>query len=118
MWDDGIQAFVPGDRSCRARTIVSVGAARGVFGLDAGLNEGHQAGADAAREVRLQQRHAAMRRVPKPEPDAQPLRSLWIVPSNEPVGQGGKHFVDYQNDVTAADVHAGASRRLSSRSSI
>jgi sarcosine oxidase subunit alpha len=26
------------------------------------------------------------------------------MPSEKPVGQGGKHFIDYQNDVTAADV--------------
>jgi len=29
---------------------------------------------------------------------------MWIVPSTLPVGHNGKHFVDFQNDVTAADV--------------
>ena len=29
---------------------------------------------------------------------------MWLVPSTMPVGHNGKHFVDFQNDVTAADV--------------
>jgi sarcosine oxidase subunit alpha len=33
---------------------------------------------------------------------------LWIVPSAKPLGRGGKHFVDFQNDVTAADVRLAA----------
>ena len=41
---------------------------------------------------------------PAPDPSAEPLRQMWIVPSTLPVGHNGKHFVDFQNDVTAADV--------------
>src|SRR5690606_31774244 len=31
-------------------------------------------------------------------------KPVWLVPSEKPVGRGGKPFVDFQNDVTAADV--------------
>ncbi len=33
-----------------------------------------------------------------------PRLPVWIVPSDKPVGHNGKHFVAFQNDVTAADV--------------
>ncbi len=102
VWDDGIQAFVPGP-IMPGQNNRSVGAARGLFGLDAGLKEGHQAGAEAAARFGFSN-SAGQAPSAEAEPDAQPLRSVWIVPSTVPVGQGGKHFVDYQNDVTAADV--------------
>jgi sarcosine oxidase subunit alpha len=41
-------------------------------------------------------------------PDEAPTRLLWVVPSDAPVGHAGKHFVDFQNDVTAADVRLAA----------
>ncbi|MDX1575383.1 MAG: glycine cleavage T C-terminal barrel domain-containing protein, partial [Kiloniellales bacterium] len=33
-----------------------------------------------------------------------PARWLWLVPSDTPLGHGGKHFHELQNDVTAADL--------------
>ncbi|MCK5621536.1 MAG: sarcosine oxidase subunit alpha, partial [Alphaproteobacteria bacterium] len=32
------------------------------------------------------------------------IMPIWVVPSGKRLGQGGKHFIDFQNDVTAADV--------------
>jgi sarcosine oxidase subunit alpha len=32
------------------------------------------------------------------------LKPVWLVPHGKGLGEGAKHFVDYQNDVTAADV--------------
>lgn len=102
IWDEGIQAFIPGP-IMPGQNNRSVGSARGNFGLDAGLKEGHQAGAEAAAKFGFS---GVTGNAPsaEAEPESQPLRSVWIVPSNVPVGQGGKHFIDYQNDVTAADV--------------
>ena len=102
VWDDGIQAFVPGP-IMPGQNNRSVGSARGAFGLNEALNEGHNAGAEAAAKFGFSNVTGNAPSA-EAEPESQPLRSLWIVPSNVPVGQGGKHFVDYQNDVTAADV--------------
>ena len=33
-----------------------------------------------------------------------PLRRLWLIPADKPLGHKGKHFVDQQNDVTVADL--------------
>src|SRR5882757_1821218 len=48
MWDEGLQAFLPGAPAERAR---SAGACRGVFGLGAALSDGAAAGAAAAYEA-------------------------------------------------------------------
>jgi sarcosine oxidase subunit alpha len=101
-WDDAIQAFVPGDK-IPGQDFVSAGSAQGSFSLAACLSEGHAAGASAARESGHQADHGTAPSADA-EPVEQPLRPLWIVPGEKPVGQGGKHFIDYQNDVTAADV--------------
>src|SRR5262245_29814850 len=42
------------------------------------------------------------------EPAPQRMRHFWIVPGDQPVGRGGKQFVDHQNDVTAADIRLAA----------
>lgn len=101
-WDDAIQAFVPGD-TIPGQNNVSIGAAHGVYGLAECLAEGHAAGAAAAAEAGISGETGAAPRA-EAAPSEAPLRTLWIVPGEKPVGQGGKHFIDYQNDVTAADV--------------
>jgi sarcosine oxidase subunit alpha len=95
------------DRSAQAER--SAGACRGTFDLPGCLAEGAAAGAQAAREAGFEDagpEGMESRDLPPVEavPEA-PIRPLWVVPSVEPVGRGGaKHFVDLQNDVTAADV--------------
>ena len=32
------------------------------------------------------------------------IRHLWLLPSDKPTSKGGKFWVDFQNDVTAADL--------------
>ncbi|HVY98011.1 MAG TPA: sarcosine oxidase subunit alpha [Dongiaceae bacterium] len=101
-WDDALLAFVPGE-SIPGQNNVSIGGAHGVYDLAACLTEGHEAGAAAAREAGLDGNAGAAAAAEAAGAEGEP-RALWIVPSEKPVGQGGKHFIDYQNDVTAADV--------------
>jgi sarcosine oxidase subunit alpha len=102
VWSDEIQAFLPGDMMPGQNT-KSLGAAHGVFGLGACLAEGHAAGSDGAAKLGFSG-NSGMAPSASAEPAEEALRPVWIVPADKPVGQGGKHFVDYQNDVTAADV--------------
>ncbi|MEP3246497.1 MAG: sarcosine oxidase subunit alpha [Sneathiella sp.] len=83
---------------------VVAGSANGEFGLEACLREGVFAGRAAAKEAGFLFKTAPMEPVVEaldpglPEP-------FWIVPGPVPIGEGSaKHFVDLQNDTTAADI--------------
>ena len=98
-FDEERAAFVPGESVQRER---SAGAARGLLGLSECLADGAAAGADAVRAAGFET---------GPEPscpsvqewnDCAPVRTLWAVPL--PSWRHGKRFVDFQNDVTVADI--------------
>ncbi|MFY0614590.1 MAG: sarcosine oxidase subunit alpha family protein [Hyphomicrobiaceae bacterium] len=88
-FDAGIDAFVPGDA---AQATTSVGACRGVDGLDACLADGFKAGGGSGERPRAEatQTH-----------DFEPVRQM---PTNR-TSIRDKAFVDFQNDVTAKDIH-------------
>lgn len=102
-WDDVSAAFLPGDNPEGA---VSVGACNGAYSLAACIAEGLEAGATAASDAGFKGEKSDTPKVEE-ETDGE-TRILWIVPSTEPVGHKGKHFIDFQNDVTAADVKLAA----------
>ena len=81
----------------------AAGGAQGSFGLADCLAEGFAAGRAAAAAAGFDG-PAGEAPETTPEPAEAPLKPLWVVPSDRPVGRGHKHFVDHQNDVTAADV--------------
>jgi sarcosine oxidase subunit alpha len=100
-FDDHLAAFVPDKSVAEER---SAGACNGSMKLSDCLAEGLAAGLAAARDAGFQVAKAPVSpKVDEPEEDA--IRSVWVVPSGRRLGQGGKHFIDFQNDVTAADVH-------------
>jgi sarcosine oxidase subunit alpha len=95
-----LNCFVPGESFQPER---SAGACNGAFGLAACLAQGHAAGAAAAEAAG----HAGKTgEAPRAADRAVgPIRHMPIVPGKHPVGRGkSKHFVDVQNDVTAADI--------------
>ena len=102
-WDDARGCFVPG---AARQDHVSVGACNGSFSLDACLEEGKQAGLDAARACGFEP-------VPFSTPevgretlgDERPLQPLWRVPLPQSSRRYPKQFIDYQNDTTVADVY-------------
>jgi len=101
-WSESILAFVP-DKQLPGQNSHPVGAARGAFDLGDCLVDGHAAGTAAAHAVGYTAPAGAT-----PSAAAEPakglMRKMWVVPSGAPLGHDGKHFIDYQNDVTAADV--------------
>ncbi len=99
-WDEEGQLFRPSIAGQPGQR--SAGAGNGTFGLGAILAEGHASGQAAAAALG---KSGAVGEAPKAESqDFLPLRRLWLIPADKPVGHKGKHFVDQQNDVTAADL--------------
>src|SRR3546814_571517 len=100
-WDDAHACFVP-DEAMQAGQRVA-GAANGSFGLGSCLVQGEGAGLAAAEACGFPPLVVAE----PPQADNRdflPGRWLWLVPGLEPLGHNAKHFVDQQNDVTAADL--------------
>jgi len=100
-WDEGLASYVPGDPVQAER---SAGAARGVSGLAAALQDGWQAGRAAAAAAGFAA--APTEQLPWSLPDegaeATPLLPLWEVRGAGRVA--GKSFVDLQHDVTTEDI--------------
>ena len=96
LYDDALATFVP---DASPQSIVAAGSANGRFELDAVLADGHAAGLAAAARAGF--RASPTLPAPAAEPTSTgPLQALWSVPSR----RGAKCFVDWQNDVTVADV--------------
>ena len=100
-FDQEQACFVPGESRQAER---SAGAAGGAFALADCLAEGRAAGVAAAADAGFRKRGRA-RKLPRAhKPEVAPPRHLWLVPSVAPAGRGAKHFVDFQTDVTTADI--------------
>src|SRR3546814_19042522 len=81
---------------------ISVGGCAGTAGVARAVKDGIRAGVEQARALGFTVRQPAAPGVEEPGQTA--ARTLWVLPSTAPVGRQGKHFVDFQNDVTAADL--------------
>ena len=94
-FDDKLQAFRPKEHHDR---IVAIGAANGTFGLSQILAEAYHAGSKLAGSGNV---HPVPHAV---QADERPLEPIWFAPATGKYNEGNKHFIDYQNDVTAADL--------------
>ena len=95
-FDDSLQSFRP---DVHHDPMTAVGSANGTFGLGDTLAEAYAAGEKAAGAK------AAKRAVPKAAQAGQkPMEPLWFAPATGKYNEGNKHFIDYQNDVTVADL--------------
>jgi sarcosine oxidase subunit alpha len=103
QWHDEKLCFVPG-KAMQAQS--SVGACAGEFGLARALRSALDAGVDAARAV------GSTLALPNPvvvaESSEAPQIPLWLVGGRELATRGPKQFIDYQNDVSAADIFLAA----------
>ena len=104
-FDGSRGCFVPG-RSVQAEQ--SAGAANGAFGLSECLAEGAAAGLAAAEATGFSVSADAAMPPAAARTEEGPGRNLWLVPPLDGKRGTAKHFVDYQNDVTAADVSLAA----------
>jgi sarcosine oxidase subunit alpha len=104
-WDDRLSAFLPGVAAQRSAV---AGALAGAFDLAACLAGGAAAGGAAVMRIGFGDRTTPPMPASEPAADAPP-RALWLVP-----GAVRKAFVDFQNDVTAADIQLAAREGLRS----
>ncbi len=106
-FDEELAAFVPG-RPGQPHQF-SAGACTGALTLKACLQTGWQAGSAATRacgfDLDANATSDALHADPEPAPDLQPL---WAPPGRG----GGKSFVDWQADVTTADIELAAREGL------
>ncbi|MCB1491886.1 MAG: (2Fe-2S)-binding protein, partial [Rhodobiaceae bacterium] len=99
-FNDALASFVPGTTNDRIR---AVGAANGTMDLPSILEEATRAGFEAARATVKKAGRAP--KAPTADNAAEgPLQPVWFMPAIGPKNEGNKHFLDFQNDVTAADV--------------
>jgi sarcosine oxidase subunit alpha len=99
-WDERKACFVPGPA---VQAACSVGAANGDFSLAAALDAGARAGCEAAVATGFDAPQvAAWHTTSKSE---EPILPLWLTGDRVRVVRSAKHFVDYQNDVVAADIY-------------
>ena len=99
-FDDALQSFRP-DRHHDA--MQAVGAANGTMDVATTLAEAHGAGEAAAKAA-----------CPRPSPPSsrhrsqgahpRALEAIWFAPATGKYNEGNKHFIDFQNDVTVADL--------------
>ena len=102
-WDEARSCFVPG---AARQQHASVGAGNGSFSLEACLEEGKQAGFDAARACGFEPLPFSTPEVIRETPgETRPLQALWQVPLPQSSQRHPKQFIDYQNDTTVADVY-------------
>ncbi|WP_119392988.1 sarcosine oxidase subunit alpha family protein [Taklimakanibacter lacteus] len=95
-FDSGLQSYRPGKHHDR---IQAVGAANGTMDLAAALAEGYAAGEAAVKDGEPKAGRSKAESAPQ-----RPLEPIWFSPATGKYNEGNKHFIDFQNDVTAADL--------------
>lgn len=97
-YDESLRCFVPANA---VSNVISVGGCSGVFALGPCLSEGRAAGASAALMTRSGALGSASP-LPADSKVGPPAEPLFVAPF------APKSFVDYQNDVTGADIDLAA----------
>jgi len=99
-FDTAIAGFVPDEPAPGQR---AAGACTGSFALADCLAQGYEAGLAAAADAGFDTGDPDRRPSAAPAAASDPIRPVWLVPSDKPATQA-KAFIDHQNDVTAADL--------------
>ncbi|MFQ5565013.1 MAG: sarcosine oxidase subunit alpha family protein [Paracoccaceae bacterium] len=107
-WDDDQVMFRPAPSrgaptgADGAVNTLCAGSANGYPGTAEALADAVAAGREAAEDCGFKGAEFASPAVS--EPEMAPIAAHWFTPSRGNYAHGAKHFVDFQNDVTAADV--------------
>lgn len=101
-YDDALACFVPGDAVANC---IASGAISGTFSLQECIEEGTRAG-QAAHQAMLGDARNSLRAAPPAVSDA--IEPMWSAQEVLQRKLPGKHFVDFQNDVTERDIRLAA----------
>jgi sarcosine oxidase, subunit alpha len=102
IWDEALQAFLPGTSAERVRC---AGACRGIFELEQVLEDGAAQGQAAASDALDPARRGVDPAGGLGRPSVRAVAAAPRPPAGTaPEPQGGRAFVDFQNDVTAKDL--------------
>ena len=104
-WSDSAGAFLPGDLGERT---LCAGAVAGTPSLRGCLEQGALAGATAASRAGFGSGRTTRAAPEVDEPPETPARPLFLVPHPRRASRAPKQFVDFQLDVTAADIELAA----------
>ncbi len=105
-FDDALFAFRPDHTPHRLRV---AGAADGTFDLASIVEDGFAKGDAAAKDSGAAGKSRKAPAKPAASSESEDaLQALWFVPSFGKANEGNKHFIDFQNDVTAADLELAA----------
>ena len=104
-WSGSAGAFLPGDLGERT---LCAGAVAGTPTLRGCLEQGALAGATAASRAGFGSGRTTLAAPEIDEPPETPARALFLVPHPKRVSRAPKQFVDFQLDVTAADIELAA----------
>jgi sarcosine oxidase, subunit alpha len=100
-FDDALASYRP---NTHTDALVAVGAANGTMTVAETLAESYAAGEAAAKAVLPKAKSAKMKAPAIKEPKCGPLEPMWFAPATGKYNEGNKHFIDFQNDVTVADL--------------
>ncbi len=104
-WLDEHLCYVPAQLGGNSNPRRSAGGCNGALGLAEALAQGHAAGSDAARDCGATTASVSAPAAQSNDFTLGKIRPLWVLPCEHPVGMGKKkHFHEYQNDATVADV--------------
>ena len=109
-YEESIAGFVPDtSRVKKSSPNISAGSCNGSFTTAACIQQGLAAGTASAMAAGKQSNSVAIEPFEVNEISQGDIAPLWLVPTDHPVGEGSaKHFHDFQNDVTAADIQLAA----------
>jgi sarcosine oxidase, subunit alpha len=100
-FDNALQGYRP---NTHTDAIVAVGAANGTMSVADTIVEAIAAGENAARAANAKARITKVKPSAVQEPKRGALEPLWFAPASGGYNEGAKHFIDFQNDVTVADL--------------
>jgi len=109
-YEESIAGFVPDPtRAKKSCPNIPAGACNGSFTTHECIEQGIAAGTAAVTAIGKSVSVPGIKPFTINEIAQGDIAPIWLVPTVHPVGEGkAKHFHDFQNDVTAADIHLAA----------